>query len=126
MSKEPEQQKITGEVSPNEETRVNTSASRSASTATQNLSNSSSSASLNNNSSLEELLDETPPRKYKSLADIYASCQFSLTVSDPMSDEEATEKEEWKKVMVVEMQSIEKNGTWDMVDLPNEKFYRDL
>ena len=24
------------------------------------------------------------------------------------------------------MQSIEKNGTWDMVDLPNEKLYGDL
>ena len=81
-SKEQEQQKITVEVSPNEETRVNSSASPSASTATQNVSNSSSSASLNIDSSLEALSDETPPRKYKSLADIYASCQFALTISD--------------------------------------------
>ena len=43
-----------------------------------------------------------------------------------MSYEEATEKEEWKKAMVVKMQSIDKNGTWDMVDLPNEKFYGDI
>ena len=99
------------EVSTDEETRVNSSASPSASTATQNVSNSSSSASLNNNSSLEELSDETPPRKYKSLADIYASCQFALTISDPMNYEEAAEKEERKKAMVEEMQSIEKNGT---------------
>ena len=110
-SKEHEQQKITVEVSPNEETRLNSSASPSASTTPQNVSNSSSLASLNNNSSLEELLDVTPPRKYKSLADIYASCQFALIVSNPMNDEEATEEEEWKKAMVVEMQSIEKNGT---------------
>ena len=41
-SKEQEQQKITVEVSPNEEMRVNSSASPSASTATQNVSNSSS------------------------------------------------------------------------------------
>ena len=40
-----------------------------------------------------------------------------------MSYEEAAEKEEWKKAMVEEMQS-RKNGTWDMVDLPNEKFYQ--
>ena len=85
------------------------------------MSNSSSSTSLNNDSSLEELSDETPPKKYKSLADIYASCQFTLTVSDPMSYKEAAEKEEWKKARVEEMQSIEKNGTWEMVDLPNEK-----
>ena len=121
-SKEQEQQKITVEVSPNEETRVNSSAS----TATQSVSNSSSSPSLNSNSSLEELSDETPPRKYKFLADIYASCQFALTISDPMNYEEATEKEDGKKAMTVEMQSVKKDGTWDMVDLPNEKFYGDL
>ncbi|XP_022966695.1 uncharacterized protein LOC111466326 [Cucurbita maxima] len=125
-SKEQEQQKITVEVSPNEETRVNSSASPSASTATQSVSNSSSLASLNSNSSLEELSDETPPRKYKCLADIYASCQFALTLSDPMNYEEATEKEDGKKGMAVEMQSVKKDGTWDMVDLPNKKFYGDL
>ena len=125
-SKEHEQQKITAEVSPNEETRIDSSASPSASTATQSVSNSSSSASLNSNSSLEELSDETPLRKYKSLAVIYASCQFALTVSDPMNYEEATEKEDRKKVMAVEMQSVKKDGTRDMVDLPNEKFYGDL
>ena len=102
-----------------------------------NLSNSSSSASLNCNSSLEEFSNETPPKKYKSLADIFGSCQFSLTVSNLMSYEEAAEKEEGKKAMVKEMQSIEKamveemqfiekNGTWDMVDLLNEMFYGDL
>ena len=38
-----------------------------------------------------------------------------------MSYEKAAEKKkEWKKVMLEEMQSIEKNGTWKMVDLPNE------
>ena len=123
-SKEQEQQKITVEVSPNKETRVNSSASPRASTATQSVSNSSSSESLNSNSSLEELSDETPPRKYKSLADIYASCQFALTVSDPMNYEEATE--DGKKAMTVEMQSFKKDETWDMVYLPNEKFYGDL
>ena len=72
--KEPEQQEFTVEVSLDEETRVNSSASPSASTATQNLSNSSSLASLKSNSSLEKFSNKTPPRKYKSLADIYASC----------------------------------------------------
>ena len=44
----------------------------------------------------------------------------------PMNYEEATEKEDWKKAMAVEMQSVKKNETWDMVDFPNEKFYGDL
>ena len=116
----------TVEVSTDEETRVNSDTSPSASTTIQNLSNSSSLASLNSNFSLEEFLNETPTKIYKSLVDIYASCQFALTISDPMNYEEAAEKEERKKAMVEEMQSIEKNETWDLVDLPNEKFYVDL
>ena len=43
-----------------------------------------------------------------------------------MNYEEATEKEDGKKAMAVEMQFFEKDETWDMVDLPNEKFYGDL
>ena len=65
------------------------------------------------NSPLEEFSDETPPKKYKSSANIYAPCQFGITISDPMSYEEVVEKEEWKKAMVEEMQSIEKN--WNKV-----------
>ena len=42
---------------------------------------------------------------------MYASCQFALIVSDPMNYEEATEKEDGKKAMAVEMQSVKKNGT---------------
>ena len=42
-------------------------------------------------------------------------------MSDPLYYEEAAEKEEWQKAMVEEMKSIEKNGTWKMVDLPKGK-----
>ena len=38
-----------------------------------------------------------------------------------MNYKEAAEKEVWKKARVEEMRSIEKNGTWEMVGLPNEK-----
>jgi len=55
-------------------------------------------------------------------ADTYILSQFALTVSDPLYYEEAAaEKEEWQKAMVEEMESIEKNGTWKMVDLPEGK-----
>ncbi|KAL4353579.1 hypothetical protein GQ457_06G019510 [Hibiscus cannabinus] len=53
--------------------------------------------------------------------DTYASCQFALVVSDPLYYEEAADKEEWQKAMMEEMKSIEKNGTWEMVDLPDDK-----
>src|SRR5687768_12570707 len=53
----------------------------------------------------------TGPKKLnpKYANNLYATCQFSLFVSDPLNYEEAAEKEEWRKEMVEEMQSIEKN-----------------
>lgn len=67
--------------------------------------------SPSNNSSLEEASDDSTPRKYKSLADIYATCQYALTVVDPMYYKEAAEKKEWQQAMVEKMQAIEKNNT---------------
>ncbi|KAK9165308.1 hypothetical protein Scep_000499 [Stephania cephalantha] len=84
-------------------------------------SSSTSTPSGNSSTTLEESSDETPPARYRSLADIYASCQFSLTVSDLIYYEEAAEKEEWRKVMAEEMKAIEKNEMWEMADLPKGK-----
>lgn len=67
-----------------------------------------------------ELSDYTPPRKYRSIADIYASCQFALVV-DPISYKDASIKEEWQKAMAEEMASITKNETWQLQDLPQGK-----
>ncbi|KAF3651721.1 putative chaperonin 60 subunit beta 4, chloroplastic-like [Capsicum annuum] len=94
---------------------------------------SSSSASLSKNSSsttLEEsqaepipLRRSTRPTKSnpKYANDMYTSCQFSFVVSDPTHYGEAAEKEEWRSAMVEEINSIEKNGTWEMVELPEDK-----
>jgi hypothetical protein len=60
-----------------------------------------------------------PNPKYTN--DFYASCHFALAVSDPQQYGEAAEKEEWQKAMLEEVKSIEKNGTWEMVDLPEGK-----
>lgn len=64
--------------------------------------------------------DETP-RKFRPLMDVYEACQFALAVSDPLTYEEASEKEEWRKAMTEELLSIEKNKTWELVDLPEGK-----
>ncbi|KAJ8499382.1 hypothetical protein OPV22_009934 [Ensete ventricosum] len=75
---------------------------------------SSSSNSANDSS------DETPPGRFRSLTEIYDST-FALFISDPISFEEAVEKEEWQKAMKEEIKSIEKNETWELMDLPKEK-----
>ncbi|KAK9157521.1 hypothetical protein Scep_004095 [Stephania cephalantha] len=81
-------------------------------------STSTSTPSRNSSTTLEESSDETPPTRYRSLTDIYASCQFALTVSDPINYGDAAEKEEWRKAMEEEMKTIEKNETWEITDLP--------
>lgn len=64
------------------------------------LMNSSASFSLsptsrNNLFSSKESSDETSPRKFRSLKEIYETCQFALSISDPTTFEGATTKEEW-------------------------------
>lgn len=79
------------------------------------------SVSASNESSSSSSSSETPPRNYKSLQEIYASCTFALLVSDPICFEEAGKKKEWCKAMEEELSAIQKNQTWDLVDLPEGK-----
>lgn len=41
-----------------------------------------------------------------------------LNVEEPASYREATNSKEWKKAMANEVESIEKNKTWVLTDLP--------
>ena len=52
---------------------------------------------------------------------MYTTCQFSFAISDPTHYGETAEKEEWRRAMLEEMKSIEKNGTWEIIKLPNGK-----
>lgn len=72
-------------------------------------------------SSLQESSDEAPPTKFRSLREIYESCQFALFVTDPTTFEEAATKEEWRNAMKEELMAIQKNETWEMVNLPEGK-----
>ncbi|KAE8734772.1 hypothetical protein F3Y22_tig00000715pilonHSYRG00163 [Hibiscus syriacus] len=67
----------------------------------------SSSASLNGSISSD---DETPPKKFKTLAEIYASTQ-ALFVVDPTTFEEAADKEEWLIAMKEDIAAIQHNET---------------
>ena len=79
-----------------------------------------SSSTSPNSSSNSDSSDETPPRNFRSLTEIYNST-FALFISDPTTFEEAVKKEEWRKAMKEEIKSIEKNETWELMDLPKEK-----
>lgn len=63
---------------------------------------------------------ESPPTKMRSLSDIYAST-YALLVAEPLSYDEACGKEEWESSMKEEMSAIERNNTWELVDLPPKK-----
>ena len=81
-----------------------------------------SSTSKDNGSSYSnESSDETPPRKFKSLQEIYTSSSFALVVSDPTSYEDATKMEEWQNAMKEELKAIQRNETWELTNLPDEK-----
>lgn len=68
----------------------------------------------------ESSSEESPPRKFRSLREIYANTQ-ALFVAEPTSFEEASEKGEWIEAMKEELSAIKKNQTWELVDLPEGK-----
>ncbi|KAK2967442.1 hypothetical protein RJ640_022374 [Escallonia rubra] len=61
--------------------------------------------------------DETLPRKFRSLREIYETCTFALFASDLTYFEEAVEHEEWCEAMKEEITAIQKNETRELVDL---------
>nr|ABW74566.1 integrase [Boechera divaricarpa] len=62
----------------------------------------------------------SPPQKFRSLREIYEE-QHAFFSADPVTVNEAATKEEWRKAMEEEIASIEKNQTWQLVELPEEK-----
>ncbi|KAI5327801.1 hypothetical protein L3X38_027197 [Prunus dulcis] len=59
------------------------------------------------------------PVKLKSLEDIYARCH--MTIIEPETYYEAIEDKAWKEAMDAEIETIEKNGTWELVERPTDK-----
>lgn len=65
--------------------------------------------------------NETPPKKFRSLKEIYETCDFALSISDPVLYSDAAKEQMWQNAMTQEINSIEKNNTWQLVDLPADK-----
>ena len=59
------------------------------------------------------------PIKMRRLEDIYERCNFC--VFEPQNFEEAVKEESWRKAMQEEIDVIEKNNTWELVEKPNNK-----
>ena len=59
----------------------------------------------------------------KSLSDIYDQVveQFAFFSSQPTCFDEAAKQKEWVDAMNNEIEAIERNNTWDLVDLPADK-----
>ncbi|CAL9020204.1 unnamed protein product [Prunus brigantina] len=59
------------------------------------------------------------PLKWRKLDDVLAQC--NLCIMEPEKYADAAQDESWLKAMQDELQMIEKNGTWELVDRPTEK-----
>lgn len=56
---------------------------------------------------------------YILLAEVEAECLLLLLNEEPWSYNEAKEEQVWKDACQDEIESIVKNNTWDLVDLPH-------
>lgn len=54
----------------------------------------------------------------RSLTDIFEQTHFSFLSYQPTHFEEAVKEKEWIEAMNNEIEAIEKNKTWELVDLP--------
>ena len=65
--------------------------------------------------------DKRKPKRY-SPPNFHSNFSLSITNDDPKTVREAVNSEDsklWKKAMVEEMDALDKNEAWDIVDLPS-------
>ncbi|CAL9023435.1 unnamed protein product [Prunus brigantina] len=100
-----------------EENEVTTS-----STPATQLENISSSVEMITDASNADSSSDSPsstPVKLRDIAEIYARCNMSII--EPENFAEASKDKAWQKAMEIEMEMIEKNETWELVDRPSAK-----
>ncbi|CAL9009980.1 unnamed protein product [Prunus brigantina] len=64
-------------------------------------------------------VDDTHLRDHRNLSEIYARCHSCIV--EPENFDEAAQDEAWKKAMENEMNMIEKNQMWELVNRPFNK-----
>ena len=73
--------------------------------------------------------DSIEPRKTRSITDVYNDTDEVITeeelhlmgVEEPANYHEASKNRSWKKAMETEIESIEKNDTWTLTELPSNQ-----
>ena len=68
---------------------------------------------------LDENIGDIPIRGTKSLYDVYQMC--NVAVFELAGFNEAVEDKKWRVAMQEELNMIEKNNTWELVDRPTHK-----
>ncbi|RVX01687.1 Retrovirus-related Pol polyprotein from transposon RE1 [Vitis vinifera] len=68
---------------------------------------------------VDEDVDELPVRGFRTLFDIYQRC--NIAVLEPAGFVEAAENKRWRVAMQEELNMIDKNNTWELVDRPSHK-----
>lgn len=69
----------------------------------------------------ESSSSDSPIKKTRSLREILETSEFALFTCEPQSFEVAVKEETWRKAMQEEIAMIEKNKTWELVDMPKHK-----
>lgn len=59
--------------------------------------------------------------KVTSLNSVYARCRCNVNIIEPEKYEEATTNTAWKKALNAEIEMMEKNNIWELVDKPTDK-----
>jgi Reverse transcriptase (RNA-dependent DNA polymerase) len=65
-------------------------------------------------------VSDVPERRTRTVEDLYNSTQVLLVV-DPECYEDAASEKEWKVAMKEEIEAIERNKTWSLVEVPRDR-----
>ena len=69
----------------------------------------------------DQVDSKAPPRKARSLRSIYELCDGALFSCESQIFKEAMQDDSWREAMDKEISPIEKNRTWELLDLSEGK-----
>ena len=79
------------------------------------------------NRSISSSESEDGPRRYRPLSEIYNETErmeledeelYLMGLDEPVNFNQAVQGNEWKRAMKIEMEGVERNGTWELTELP--------